>query len=104
MTVDTRGPAVEPSPSAHWIRGEARSRLVFDLASRDLPYWRIGQRYGMTENAVRQFAWRNKGEIGELRAELLVGLRAACDGALQYQVDPSIVKVAPIFHLCPASG
>jgi hypothetical protein len=41
----------------------------------------------MTESAVKQFAWRNKGEIGELRAELLVGLRAACNGALQYRVD-----------------
>ena len=37
--------------------------------------------------AAEAEAWRNKGEIGELRAELLVGLRAACNGALQYRVD-----------------
>ena len=57
------------------------------LTQGDLPYWRIGQKYGMTENAVKQFAWRSKGEIGERRAELLVGLRAACNGALQYRVN-----------------
>ena len=61
--------------------------MIFDLAAGDLAYWRVGQKYGMTENAVKQAAWRYRPEIAEQRAELLVGLRAACNGALQYRVD-----------------
>ena len=33
--------------------------------------------------AIQQFALQNRREIGERRAELMVGLHAACNGALR---------------------
>jgi hypothetical protein len=44
----------------------------------------LGLEYGRKRNAIQQFAFQNKREIAHRRAELLVGLKAACDGRLQY--------------------
>jgi hypothetical protein len=107
MSVDTREPAVDdgelgpqtrnghPIPDWHYSRvrrdygyaASTRLEMIHDLAAKNLSYAQIGAKYGRKENAVKQFAFQNKREIGQRRAELLVGLRAACNGALQYRVD-----------------
>jgi hypothetical protein len=90
MTVDTREPA--PAGYTRPIRGygyasSTRMEMIHDLAARDLTYKQIGRKYGRKENAVKQFAIYNKAEIAVRRAELLMGLQAACDGRVQYRVN-----------------
>jgi hypothetical protein len=64
-----------------------RQELIYDLAARDLPYWRIGLKYGRKENAIKQFAFQYKKEIAAKPAELLAGLKVACAPRLQYRVN-----------------
>jgi hypothetical protein len=105
MSLDTREAAVDdgeraqtrngvPIPDWHYSRvtrdygytASTRLEMIHDLAARDLTYAQIGAKYGRKRNAIQQFAFQNKREIAQRRAELLVGLRAECDGVLRYRV------------------
>jgi hypothetical protein len=53
-----------------YIRGHARNALIHDLADRQQTYAQIAEKYGISEEAVRQHAHYHRAVIAEKSAEI----------------------------------